>query len=150
MKLIVSIYVLALVLCLFIGGIVSLGYHYSRWYYLLLLFLALPARIMMTELFRRINNDNLRNVTILTALSFLVLLGLLILAAYLGIDEKSYYGMVYAVSTASYILGLAIIGLTLPKRWDEKRKAEKKFPYSWKSTSYWCRFFWKIFIKLFE
>ena len=130
MKTIVSIYVLALVLCLFIGGIVSLGYHYSVGYYFLLLFLALPAKIMTDELFRRINKDNLRRVTILTALSFLVLLGLLIFAAYLGIDEKSHYGMVYAVSTASYILGLAIIGLTLPKRWDEKRKAEKKFPYS--------------------
>ena len=130
MKTIVSIYVLALVLCLFIGGIVSLGYHYSVGYYFLLLFLALPAKIMTDELFRRINNDNLRNVTILTAVSFLVLLGLLILAAYLGIDEKSNYGMVYAVNIASYILGLTIIGLSLPKRWDEKRRIEKKFPYS--------------------
>jgi hypothetical protein len=130
MKTIVSIYVLALVLCLFIGGIVSLGYHYSVGYYLLLLFLALPAKIMTDELFRRINKDNLRRVTILTAVSFFVMLGLLVLAAYLGIDEKSNYGMVYAVNIASYILGLTIIGLSLPKRWDEKRRIEKKFPYS--------------------
>jgi hypothetical protein len=130
MKTIVSIYVLALVLCLFIGGIVSLGYHYSVGYYFLLLFLALPAKIMTDELFRRINKDNLRRVTILTAVSFFVMLGLLVLAAYLGIDEKSNYGMVYAVNIASYILGLTIIGLSLPKRWDEKRRIEKKFPYS--------------------
>ena len=130
MKTIVSIYVLALVLCIFIGGIVSLGYHYSVGYYFLLLFLALPAKIMTDELFRRINKDNLRRVTILTAVSFFVMLGLLVLAAYLGIDEKSNYGMVYAVNIASYILGLTIIGLSLPKRWDEKRRIEKKFPYS--------------------
>jgi len=130
MKTIVSIYVLALVLCLFIGGIVSLGYHYSVGYYFLLLFLALPAKIMTDELFRRINKDNLRRVTILTAVSFFVMLGLLVLAAYLGIDEKSNYGMVYAVNIASYIVGLTIIGLSLPKRWDEKRRIEKKFPYS--------------------
>jgi hypothetical protein len=130
MKTIVLIYVLALVLCLFIGGIVSLGYHYSVGYYFLLLFLALPAKIMTDELFRRINKDNLRRVTILTAVSFFVMLGLLVLAAYLGIDEKSNYGMVYAVNIASYILGLTIIGLSLPKRWDEKRRIEKKFPYS--------------------
>ena len=130
MKTIVSIYVLALVLCLFIGGIVSLGYHYSVGYYFLLLFLALPAKIMTDELFRRINKDNLRRVTILTAVSFFLMLGLLVLAAYLGIDEKSNYGMVYAVNIASYILGLTIIGLSLPKRWDEKRRIEKKFPYS--------------------
>jgi len=130
MKTIVSIYVLALLLCLFIGGIVSLGYHYSVGYYFLLLFLALPAKIMTDELFRRINKDNLRRVTILTAVSFFVMLGLLVLAAYLGIDEKSNYGMVYAVNIASYILGLTIIGLSLPKRWDEKRRIEKKFPYS--------------------
>ena len=130
MKTIVSIYVLALVLCLFIGGIVSLGYHYSVGYYFLLLFLALPAKIMTDELFRRINKDNLRRVTILTAVSFFVMLGLLVLAAYLGIDEKSNYGMVYAVNIASYILGLTIIGLSLSKRWDEKRRIEKKFPYS--------------------
>jgi hypothetical protein len=130
MKTIVSIYVLAFVLCLFIGGIVSLGYHYSVGYYFLLLFLALPAKIMTDELFRRINKDNLRRVTILTAVSFFVMLGLLVLAAYLGIDEKSNYGMVYAVNIASYILGLTIIGLSLPKRWDEKRRIEKKFPYS--------------------
>ena len=130
MKTIVSIYVLALVLCLFIGGIVSLGYHYSVGYYFLLLVLALPAKIMTDELFRRINKDNLRRVTILTAVSFFVMLGLLVLAAYLGIDEKSNYGMVYAVNIVSYILGLTIIGLSLPKRWDEKRRIEKKFPYS--------------------
>jgi hypothetical protein len=130
MKTVASIYVLAFVLCLFIGGIVSLGYHYSVGYYFLLLFLALPAKIMTDELFRRINKDNLRRVTILTAVSFFVMLGLLVLAAYLGIDEKSNYGMVYAVNIASYILGLTIIGLSLPKRWDEKRRIEKKFPYS--------------------
>jgi hypothetical protein len=40
------------------------------------------------------------------------------------------------------MIGIVLIGLTLPKRWEEKRKLEKKFPY-WKlkSTSYWCRFF---------
>lgn len=122
MKPIVLIYLLALVLCLFIGGIVSLGYHYSRGYYFLLLFLALPARIMMTELFRRIDKDNLQKVTILTVVSFCAVLSLLILAAYVDIDEKTFWGMVYAVSVSSYILGLFIIGLSLHKRWDEKKK----------------------------
>lgn len=129
MKPIVLIYGFALILCALIGGIVSLGYHYSRWYYLLLLFLAPIARVMMTELFRQMNEKNIVKVAILTIVSFAVMLGLLIVAAYFDLDEKSHWGMVYAGGVSSYILGLTVIGLKIPNKLEEKRKLEKKFPY---------------------
>lgn len=142
MKQILMLYVGMLLLSAFIGGVVSIAYHYS-WYILLLLIIPILfgcACIYSINL--RINEKNLKNVTILTAVSFLIMLGLLAIAAYYHIDERSFWGLIYAGGVSSFIFGLAIIALKLPNKWEEKRKIEKKFPY-WelKSAPYWCRFF---------
>lgn len=142
MKRIILLYLGGLLLCAFLGGVVSLAYHYS-WYFLILL--AIPISfgwVILSDLFLRINDDNLKAVSILTVLSFVAMLGLLLIAGYYQLDETSFWGLSYAAAVSSYILGLAVVGLGFPKRWEEKRKNEKKFPY-WKlkSASYWCRFF---------
>lgn len=141
MKRIVLLYLGGLLLCTFLGGVVSLAYHYS-WYFLILL--AIPISfgwVILSDLFLRINDDNLRKVTILTIALFIAMLGSLLLAGYYQLDETSFWGLVYAATIFSYVLGLAVVGLGLPKRWEEKRKNEKRFPY-WKlkSALYWCRF----------
>ena len=62
-------------------------------------------------------------------MAFLVMFGFLMVAAYYHLDEKSLYGMVCAGGVSCYILGLAIIGMGLPRRWEEKRNMEKKNSY---------------------
>jgi len=142
MKKIVKFYSLALLLCAFAGGSVSYAYHHRWLYYVLLIFPVVIGWRVLANVFRKINNKNLKKVTIITAISFVVMIGALVVAAYYQVDEKSFWGMGFAVTIFSYMIGIVLIGLTLPKRWEEKRKLEKKFPY-WKlkSTSYWCRFF---------
>lgn len=129
MKKILLLYLGGLLLSLFLGGVVSVAYHYS-WYFLILL--AIPISfgyVLLSDLFLRINAENLRKVTILTVMALLVMIGFLMSAAYYHLDETSLYGMACAGGVSCYILGLAIIGVGLPKRWEEKRKIEKKFPY---------------------
>ena len=129
MKKIFLLYLGGLLLSLFLGGVVSVAYHYS-WYFLILL--AIPISfgyVLLSDLFLRINAENLRKVTILTVMALLVMIGFLMSAAYYHLDETSLYGMACAGGVLCYILGLAIIGVGLPKRWEEKRKIEKKFPY---------------------
>jgi len=142
MKKIVKFYSLALLLCAFAGGLVSYAYHHGWLYYILLIFPVVIGWRVLANVFRKINNKNLKKVTIITAISFVVMIGALVVAAYYQVDEKSFWGMGFAVTIFSYMAGIVLIGLRLPKRWEEKRKQEKKFPY-WKlkSTSYWCRFF---------
>ena len=141
MKRIVLLYLGGLLLCIFLGGVVSLAYHYS-WYFLILL--AIPISfgwVTLSDLFLRINDDNLKRVTIFTIALFIVMLGLLLFAGYYQLNETSFWGLVYAATISSYIFGLAVVGLGLPRRWEDKRKNEKRFLY-WKlkSASYWCRF----------
>jgi Na+-driven multidrug efflux pump len=129
MKRIFMLYVGGLLLSLFLGGVVSVAYHYSWWF---LILLAIPISfgyVLLSDLFLRINVENLKKVTIITAISFVVMIGSLVVAAYSQVDEKSFWGMAFAVTIFSYMAGIVLIGLTLPKRWEEKRKLEKKFPY---------------------
>jgi hypothetical protein len=122
------LYVGGLLLSLFLGGVVSVAYHYSWWF---LILLAIPISfgyVLLSDLFLRINVENLKKVTILTVMAFLIMLGSLMLAAY-HLDEKSLYGMVCAGGVACYIFGLAVIGMGLPRRWEEKRNMEKKNSY---------------------
>jgi membrane associated rhomboid family serine protease len=85
--------------------------------------------LLISDLFLRIDENNLKKVTILNMVLFLVMIGLLIIAAYCRIDEKSFFGMAYAGGIFSYILGLAIVGIGLRKRWEDKKKLEKKYLY---------------------
>ena len=127
MKQIALLYSGAFLLCFFVGVIVSLGYHYSWPYYLLNLFLLPIAWVMMSDLLLRINEKNLGKVTILTVIVFFLMIGMLLIAAYCQLDEKSFWGMVYAATVFSYVIGLAIVGAKLPKRWEEKK--ESKYLY---------------------
>jgi len=147
MKKIVKLYSLALLLCVFVGVVVSYSYHHSWPYLILLIFPIVIGWFVLANVFRKINNQNLKKVSIITAVSLAIMIVALVIAAYCRVDEKSFFGMGFAVTIFSYMAGVGLIGLTLPKRWEEKRKNEKKFPYSWskKSTSYWCRFFWKYY-----
>ena len=112
-----------------LGGVVSVAYHYSWWYLILLAFPISFGWPVLSEIFRRIDDKNLKNVSILTVVLFFCMMGLLVLAAYYGVNEMSLWGMVYAGGIISYILGLTLIGLGLPKRWEEKKKREGIFPY---------------------
>ena len=118
MKKIVKFYSLALLLCAFAGGSVSYAYHHGWLYYVLLIFPVVIGWRVLANVF-----------TIITAISFVVMIGALVVAAYYQVDEKSFWGMAFAVTIFSYMIGIVLIGLTLPKRWEEKRKLEKKFPY---------------------
>ena len=127
MKRIILLYLGALLLCLIAGVIVSLGFHYSWLYYLLSLFLLPIAWILMSDLFLRINEENLRKVSVFTGISFFVMIGLLVIAAYCRIDERSFWGMVYAATISSYVIGLTIVGVGLSRIWEERReKIEKR------------------------
>ena len=128
MKRIFLVYAGGFLLSLFFGGVVSVSYHYSWW---LLFFLAIPISfgyVLLSDLYLRINAENLRKVTILTVVALLVMFGFLVAAAYYHLDETSLYGMACAGGVICYIVGLAIIGMGLPKRWEEKR-FERKVPY---------------------
>lgn len=127
MKRIILLYLGALLLCLIAGVIVSLGFHYSWPYYLLSLFLLPIAWILMSDLFLRINEENLRKVSVFTGISFFVMIGFLVIAAYCRIDERSFWGMVYAATISSYVIGLTIVGVGLSRIWEERReKIEKR------------------------
>ena len=130
MKKIVLLSFLALLLCGFAGWVVSFSYHYHCW--VCLLFMAIPLSfgyLLISDLFLRIDENNLKKVTILNVALFLVMIGLLIIAAYCRIDEKSLFGMAYAGGIFSYILGLAVVGIGLTKRWEDKKKSEKEYLY---------------------
>ena len=129
MKKIVLLSFLALLLCAFAGWVVSFSYHYSWWY---MLFIAIPVSfgyVILSDFFLRIDENNLKRVTVLTLILFLVMVGLLMIAAYCRIDEKSLCGMAYAGGVSSYILGLALVGIGLTKRWEDKKKSEKEYLY---------------------
>lgn len=129
MKRIILFYLGALVLCFFAGVMASLGYHCSWLYYLLILFLLPIGWVVMHDIFLRIDEKNLGKVTLLTAVTFFVMLGLMMLGAYRNIDAKSFWGMVYAVGVVTYTVGIIAIGLTLPKRWEKKKKKESRYLY---------------------
>jgi len=129
MKKIVLLSFLALLLCGFAGWVVSFSYHYSWW---CMLFVAIPVSfgyLLISDLFLRIDENNLKNVTVFTLVLFFVMVGLLVIAGYCRIDEKSLCGMAYAGGIFSYILGLAVVGIGLTKRWEDKKKSEKKYLY---------------------
>jgi hypothetical protein len=130
MKKIVLLSFLALLLCGFAGWVVSFSYHHHCW--VGLLFMAIPLLFgyrLLSNLFLRIDKNNLKKVTILNAALFLVMIGLLIIAAYCRIDEKSLFGMAYAGGIFSYILGLVVVGIGLTKRWENRKKSEKEYLY---------------------
>jgi len=129
MKRIILLYLGAFLLCLIAGVIASLGRHCSWPYYLLILFLLPIGWVVMHDVFLRINEKNLGKVTVLTVVVFFVMLGLMMLGAYRRIDAKSFWGMVYAVGVVSYTIGIIAIGLTLPKRWEERKKKEGRYLY---------------------
>ena len=126
MKRIVLIYVFAPLLCLMLGASGYMIYHSHLWYVIVLCVIAncsllAIARIMMSEFFMRIDNNNLGKVTVLAVISFLVLVGLLMVAGYYGLDLKTFWGTTCATGAICHIIGLFIVVRSLVKRW-EKRK----------------------------
>ena len=129
MKRIVLLYSLALLLCLFTGVVISSSYHYSWW---LLFLLVIPISfgwVVLSDIFMKINETNLGKVTAITVVSFIVVMGSLMVAAYYHVNEKSFLGMIFAAGLFSYMLGICLIGVTLPKRWEEKKIRGRKNLY---------------------
>jgi hypothetical protein len=128
MKRIFLLYLGGFLLSLLFGGVVSVAYYYS-WYFLILL--AIPISfgyVLLSDLFLRINAENLRKVTILTVMALITMFGFLIVAAYFHLDEKSLCGIACAGGVICYIAGLAVIGMRLTSTWGD-RKIKKDYSY---------------------
>ena len=139
MKKILLLYFWGFIASILLGGVAAVSYHYS-WWFLILLCIPSFGLFVLRDVFRKINDENLPKVTILTIVSFVIMLLLLSVAGYYNVNEWSFWGMVYAGGIVSYILGLILIAFGLTKRWEYKREREGKF-WIKKSASYWCRFF---------
>ena len=134
MKRIVLIYVFAPLLCLMVGAAGYLIYHSHLWYVTVLSVIALCsllviARVMMSEFFMRIDEKNLGKTTVLAVISFLILVGLLMVAGYYGLDLKTFWGTTCAIGVICHIIGLFIVTRSLIKRWEEKKRGSNKYLY---------------------
>ena len=127
MKLIYLLYAGGFICSVLLGGVVACCYHYSLYFLILLCFPISFGAFALYDLFIKIEDKDLKGVTVLTVILFAVMVGLLVIAAYFGVDEWNFWGMIYAVGVTSYLLGLVLIGLSLPKRWEAKREREGKF-----------------------
>lgn len=130
MKRIALLYFGGMLLCIFLGGVVSIAYCYSWWWFLFLL--AFPISfgyLLLSELFLRINAVNLKKMIIFTVVALLVVVGIFTLLSYYRLDEKSLYGMTSIIGGISYMIGLMLIGIRLINKWEEKKKNENSYLY---------------------
>jgi len=129
MKRIALLYFGGMLLCIFLGGVVSIAYRYSWWFLLLLAFPISFGYVLLSELFLRINAVNLKKMIIFTVVALLVVVGIFTLLSYYRLDEKSLYGMTSIIGGISYMIGLMLIGIRLINKWEEKKKNENSYLY---------------------
>ena len=115
MRKIILWYIIAILACVFFGVVVALANCYSRWYFVLFvapLWLGWQSLSMMS----RDINQHLEWATVFVFVSFISLVVALILWA-VNIDGKSFWGIVYACSCFTAIIGTMVVMLRIHLQW---------------------------------
>jgi len=123
MKWVVFHFSLILLLCIFWGIVISLVYHDSSWWILLVFYILISVSagwVILSDIPLKVNRDNLKKTMILVDSGVLLMLVLSVFAAFYPIDLFSFWGMVYVVSVILYILFLSLAGVSLQTRYGKK------------------------------
>jgi len=123
MKQIILLFLGALLLCMFIGVVISLVFHCSWWFSLLICVPISFGWIFLAEIFRRADS-HLKGTTILTIVLFFLVIGAILLSAYCCVDEQSFWGMTLAGGLVSYMLGILLILFRLSNKWTDRKRIE--------------------------